>query len=161
MVRTDEDIIKAAVETYRLEKLMDPDAKAIDAALAAGLSHHERSVISRIADQAEELAEHLKTEDDPPFEGIAVLEIFARDLRDQIPRQDRYEPQDDDIVQVIITGTVTLYDEECPNCGHDQDKTIFSVTDRASGAEYFFDPHEAKSLKVRVISPAGIDEMLS
>lgn len=160
MAKIDEDIIKAMIQTYELEKALDPDAQALEAALEAGYVELERRVTERIATAAEELAEHILAEDEPSEEGSAALEIFAYELRQAIPFVDKaYEPQDDDIVEVTLTGEVTVYEAECPACGTDIEKKTWSVTDRATNAEYFFDPLDTDGLKVRLISP-GVEDYL-
>ena len=156
-----EDILNASLETYELEKYLDPDTDAMKLALEAGWIKVQQQTVDEIAKAAEELAEHILAEDEPSYEGASVLKIFAHDLREQIPKTGKsYEPMDDDIVEVFLSGEVTMYNNECPECGVLQDVVTWSVTDRATGEEYFFDESQTKDLRVRVISPGGIDEML-
>lgn len=156
----DEDIVEAAIKTYHLEKMLDPDKDAVTAALAAGFIEIERRTTERIATAAEELAEHLRLEEDPSEEGAAALEIFAYEQREAIPNISRdYQPQDGDIVEVTLVGEVAVYEAECPECGANIEKTTWSVTDRATNSEYFFDPAETKGLRVRMVSP-GVEDFI-
>jgi hypothetical protein len=159
--KIDEDALEAAIETYKLEKMLDPDENALALALKAGFVVIQQRTIEQIADSMEELAAHILGEEIPSLEGAAVLEIFARDLREQIPRVDQqYKPVDDDIVQITLSGEVTVFENECADCGSKVDGTTWSILDRATCLEYFFDTRETTGLRVRVISPAGIDELL-
>lgn len=162
MLKIDEDILSAAVETYKLEKSIEPDNDALSAALAAGFAVVERRTMERMVIAAEELAGHLEeVEEFPSYEAIATLKLFAHDIKAQLPNlSDRYDPKDEDIVEVILSGEVRVYQNECRDCGHMTEETTWSVMDRATNMEYFFDPLEAKDLRVRVISP-GISDFLA
>lgn len=159
--KIDEDIIRAALDTYQLERAVDPDKEAIEAALEAGFFEIERRVIERIATAAEELAAHIMDEEEPSEEGAAALEIFAYELRETIPTVDKdYIPQDDDIVEVTLVGEVTVFAQECPECGAEVEKFTWSVLDNATGTQYFFDPKEMKdNLRVRLVS-RGLEDYL-
>lgn len=157
----DKDVLDAAIKTYELEKSLDPDADAIGIALAAGFIKIQQQTIEEIAVSAEELAEHILAEEVPSYEGASTLQIFARDLRDQIPNVGtKYLPDDDDIVEVTLSGEVTVYNNECHNCGQLQEICTWSVKDRATGEEYFFDEQRTQNLRVRLIAPGGIDELI-
>lgn len=156
------DVLEAAIKTYELEKALDPDSDAIKTALNAGFIKVQQQTMEEIATAAEELAAHILSEEDPTHEGAAALQLFAHDIKGQIPKVGTsYVPDDDDIVEVFLSGEVTVYYNECPNCGQLQDISTWSVKDRATGEEYFFDEARTKNLRVRLIAPGGIDELIS
>lgn len=160
MQEIDIDLINAAMQTYELEKNLDPDVNALEAAIKSVYVKIQQQSIRETVMAARELAAHLRAEEIPSDEGAAILSIFADDLEEQIPRiESSYEPEDNDIVEVILSGEVTVFYNECPGCGQLQDVRTWSVKDRATGEEYFFDEERTKDLRVRVIAP-GIDEML-
>lgn len=160
MTEINKDILDAAISTYKLERMLDPDSDAIRLALNAGFIAVQQQTMSEIAQAAKELAAHLLIEEDPSHEGAAALEIFAYDLHQQIPRVGQnYVPDDDDIVEVFLSGEVTVYYNECPCCGQLWDNCTWSVTDKETGEEFFFDEEKTKNLRVRLISP-GVDELV-
>jgi hypothetical protein len=157
MQLTDEDLIKAAEEVYELEQMLEPNKYCLDKAIQAIAARLEERITERHAIAAEELAAIMAKDDSPSEEAITALELFAHELRGGISlAAEEYEPQEDDVVQVILTGEVSVYIDECSHCGGDKTEH-WSVTDRASGQEFFFE--DAKNMTVRVISK-GLEDYL-
>lgn len=160
MTDVDPDIIQTALDSYTLEMSLEPTPDAIAYALKAALIKYELRVIERTAKWAEALAETIMDEDIPSTEGAAALKMFAIELRNSIPPvEPNYMPQDDDIVEVTIIGEVTVYDNECTECGAESDVSQWAVMDRTTGNQYWFDPLTGDDIKVRLIS-TGIEDFL-
>jgi len=154
----DEDLLKAALETYELERMLEPDQHALSVAISAVLRKHEQTIIEQIASAAEAMAESLTAEEDPTFEGAGALKLFAEDLREGIPITGEYDPQDGDIASITLTGEVEVYAHECPHCGGDNpDLDTFSIYDRNTQEEFYFD--KGAKYNIRLIS-RGIEEYL-
>lgn len=152
MRNIDEDILKAAVETYDLEAAFGINTDALRMALSASLAAFENKVMQRVAEGLFALSERLQGDTEPSWEGVAALEIAAREILAELPIQEEYVPETGDIVSIVLTGPVTVYeDDPCPNCGHESDKTtVWSILDRHSGQEFFFEIDD--SVNARVIS---------
>jgi hypothetical protein len=160
MTEVDADIVKTALDSYTLEQSLEPTGDAIALALKAALISYELRVIERTAKWAEALAETIMDEEVPSVEGAVALKMFAVELRNSIPPQEEnYMPQDDDIVEVTLIGEVTVYDQECPECGAESDVSQWSVMDRTTGNQYWFDPLTNDDIKVRLIS-TGVEDFL-
>jgi hypothetical protein len=160
MIDIDETIVKTALESYSLEKNLEPTADALASALKAALVAYELKTTERIAKWAEALAETIMDEEIPSIEGAAALKLFAVELRNSIPpAEDNYMPHDDDIVEVTVIGEVTVYDEECPDCGGESETSQWSVMDRTTGNQYWFDPLTNDDIRVRLIS-TGVEDFL-
>jgi hypothetical protein len=154
----DEDLLRAANEVYELEQMIEPNPYSLEKAIMAVQARLEERVTERIALAAEALAGHMAKDDVPSDEAISALELFAEELRGGISLiSEEYEPAENDIVEVLLVGEVGVYEEECPQCGADK-KVTWSVTDRNSGEEFFFE--DAEGLNVRLIS-RGVEEYLS
>ncbi len=150
----DPDLLRTAVETYDLERHLDTVGElAVEKALEAVLHLYEKRVVERIARGAEALAESIREEDTPSSEGAASLDIFARELRNELPYLgEPYAPMNGDLVELTLVGEVTVYEDACPNCGNEGYDNKWSVRDRYSGLEYYLDEQETKNAHIRVIS---------
>lgn len=148
------DVLKAAKEVYHLEhKMNDLDKDALSAAITAGIRKHEETVKSRMAEIAISYAAELEDEGNE-VPGSVALRWFADKLKKEIPNAtatDKYYPREDDRVEVIMIGDVSLEEEECAECGHMNDDGVWCVTTDI-GKEHFFDLKETMgTLKVRVL----------
>lgn len=141
------DVLNAALETYRIVSSLGLSTEALREALSSALVVHERQVITRVADIAEELARQ--------DGGPVGLHWFAARLRKDLhplANAQKYTPGNGDLVEVILTGQVRVFDSECVNCHQPAGQPeCWSVTDRRSGAEYHFLTAETDDLHVRVI----------
>ena len=148
------ELLRAARETYHLEfQFRDGlSGHALEAALSAALVAHEKAVLARVAAEAEAYA--MSLEEDMPYEATGI-KYFAHKLRDDIGEPDRdYEPQDDDVVEVTITGSVVRYaTDTCDSCGH-SDNHEWGVMDDVTGDEYMFRSTGPKRPRVRVLTRA-------
>lgn len=154
------DLIRQAKETYALEiQLADGlNSDALDKAISAALEAHERTVLQRIAQQAETFALAEEEDDNPDF--AVALRWFAHKLRDDLgPQADGpYVPHENDVVEVTITGAVICWLEECENCdGEKPPEFAWSVLDDETGDEYFFRNHPRRLPRVRVLSRSEED----
>lgn len=145
------DLLRAARETYDLELLLC-DGLAVDAldkAIAAALDTHERAVLLRMALRAEQFAVDMEAEQDPDNPDFAVaLKWWASKIRSEfVGPAEVYRPQDDDVVEVMITGSVMQWMDDPGLSPGDYD---WSVLDDKTGREYFFETRRAP--RVRVLS---------
>jgi hypothetical protein len=151
-VNVDIDILRAVEQTYELEKKVSDgefSPQAAIRALAAGLAQHERSVINRVAAEADAFAAGLH-EDPDGTEMAHALMWFAHKLRDEIgPLDPNYVPNEDDVVEVTITGSVELWN---PDPGDPDDNLTWAVTDDQTGDTYFFRADPARNPRLRVLS---------
>lgn len=109
------DILEAAAQTAALELQVDPDLlRAMHKGIMAALARHEQHVVRKISERAAKLAEELDIDDDDDMalDGPAALLMLAMQLREELPQEadDPYRPAEDDLVELILTGTVILGD---------------------------------------------------
>lgn len=150
----DDRLVNKAIEVYDLERSIDPlNTESVRHAIKAVLHEFEQHVLERVIVGAEALAANIKEDVDPSDEGAAALELFAEELRHELPQLGNvpYNPEAGDLVELLLVGEVTVYDAGCPNCGEDA-MTNWSIRDRFTGLEIYFDPHEMEQAHVRVIS---------
>lgn len=150
----DDSLVKKATEVYDLERSVDPlNTESVRHAIKAVLRDFEQRVYGRIIEGAEALAANIREDVDPSDEGAAALELFANELRHELPELGSvpYQPEAGDLIELLLIGEVTVYEDGCSNCGEDA-MTLWSVRDRFTGLEIYFDPHEMDQAHVRVIS---------
>ena len=154
----DEDLLKVALDTYSLETMVGDDVHehALRKALSASLIRFEQRVQERIARAAFARAnasqDRLDLSSDDVLTYSAALTEFGNSLMETIPSEaDNYEPEDGDIVEISLVGEISLNGEDCPNCGHELSSFDWSVSDRYTGAEYWFNDVDFSKAKVRVI----------
>lgn len=153
------DLIECAEQVYDLERnLGNLDQAALRKALSAALVMQERAVIERVCEVLRTLA-HATAESEEDDETAPAQAFGMRWAAAQLQEKVRlasdipapYKPQDDDIIEVLISGRVHVTEEICTHCGEGA-KPLFSVVDSATGAEYYFDPAEVTNrLRVRVL----------
>lgn len=153
------DLISCAEQVYDLERgLGDLDRAALRKAISAALVRQERLVTERICETLRALASATaESEEDDDTAGAQAFGMrwAALQLQEKVRLAadpvEGYAPQDDDIIEVLISGRVHVMAEICGSCG-EPSKPLFSVVDIATGAEYYFDPAEVKNrLRVRVL----------
>lgn len=157
------DLITRAVDVFNLEREFGgPDKEALSKAIASALLLHERKVIDRVAillDTLAEATEEADTGDDddtPDQEAQAFAFRWAASrIREHIPEiaaeKALYTPREGDIVEVVLAGEVHILDDTCEACGH-HGKTLWSLFDSRSRAEYYFDEAELQGrLRTRVL----------
>lgn len=138
------DILSAAVETAHLELQLGADIQsALRKALEAALATHERHVTSEIAERAMMMASEIEDPDADLFDdGPAALLWLAQVLQEMLPPDPgAYIPTVDDLIEVILTGTVVMHE---PGSGH------WSII-TADFQEIEFDGKTSKGLQVRLI----------
>lgn len=144
-------VMRAAMEAARLEASVDaPIDRVLASAVQAALRAAESHLIDRVAQAAEEYAAELPQDGDEntPAQQMA-LRWFAQKLLDDMPaasEPDSYDPQDGDLVQVVITGEVCAEEKPCRACNGCADVTWTVITE--SGDEYTFDLRERDNLDV-------------
>lgn len=150
----DEDIVNAALETYAVENLLEPNSDAIRTALKAALAKFEQRVQERIARAVFAYSEALQsrtgaTVDDP---GPQALQEFAGSLLMEIPGDDYvYEPEAGDVIEIALVGELSLEEDVCSNCGFDHGSKEWGIFDRHTGNQYFFSDRDFSSARVRVV----------
>lgn len=156
------DVIDAANSVLKLETMLtgEQTQEAIAKAVEAGIRQYGARVTEMIARAAEMYAdEFVEGEEDSP-EG-ATLKWFAEKLRGDIgwtPDTKTYEPHNDDIAEVTVSGVVTTYSDKCEDCG--EPIKLWSVIDDGTGEEYLFNEEDLEfGLQVRVLHRA--DDPLS
>lgn len=108
------DILNAATETAMLELQLGADVEdALRKALTSALVTHHRHVTAEIAERAARMAEELDDPDEDLYEdGPAALLWLAQMLHDMLPADPAvYRPTVDDLIEVILYGTVAVADE--------------------------------------------------
>lgn len=146
------DILDAAKETYLLEIQLDSSPEdALTKALQSALAAHARQVVEETAELAERLAVEIDASGDGHevgeslvSDGPAALLWLARQLREKIPPDaTEYTPHDDDLVEVVIPGTVMRQ----PGSG----STEWSLISADGMREYPFDQSIDTDLRVRIV----------
>lgn len=158
------DVIAHAVEVYGLEQSLGGlDTEALSKAISAALIAHERQVTERNANILRALADATEETEEDDADGQAFgLRWGAVKLLEDIPLisegSPSYTPQEDDIIEIVLTGRVNISEEACEHCGHES-QSIWSITDYRTGATYFFDKAEIKGkLNVRVLFDGSSDD---
>lgn len=150
----DEDIVKAAIDAYEVQKLVEPDSDGIKTALRAALTKYEQRVQERIARAVLAYSEALQNrtgalKDDP---GPQALEEFAGSLLMEIPGDDYvYEPEAGDVIEIALVGQLQLEEDVCSNCGFDHGSKEWGLTDRHTGNQYWFSDRDFTNARVRVV----------
>lgn len=158
------DVMDAAKQTYELEKSLagDLSVDALGRAIEAGIRQYEARVTERIAEAAETYADEFAEGDETTLEG-ATLHWFAEKLRGDLSpaqRHVKYVPQDDDVVEVTVTGVVTTFVDECEGCGYQRGTAGWMVRDDNTGEEYGYQHEDIDNgLQIRVLHKA--DDPLS
>lgn len=143
------DLLKAAQETYQLEMLASNGLNplALEKAILSALAAHEQSVIFRLASMAEQYASDMEESTDqenPDF--TTALKWFAWKLREQLsPVTGPYEPREGDVVEVVLTGAVMLWEGR-------SDDFDWSMFDDETGDEMFFRTKSGRAPRLRVLS---------
>lgn len=154
MYQVDEDIIKAAKETYDLETMLGLNEDALEKALSSALSAYEPKISARIIAGIRAYADEMKNEGAEPEE-FAPLYAVALELEYALPAKvPDYSPVDGDIVTVALTGEFRIYEEECSS-GHAHE--TYSVSDRNTGQEFFFEKRDLPKLDIKMISRDGFE----
>jgi hypothetical protein len=148
------DLLRAAKETYRRELMLSDglSSEALEKAIAAAMDAHEKAVLSRVATEAESFAMGMEADEDQSTDYITALRWFADKLRTDfgIVAQP-YVPNDDDVVEVTITGSVITWKDDCDNPECDHSRYQWSVVDDATGDEYFFRTQPGRVPSVHVL----------
>jgi hypothetical protein len=146
------DLLRSAMETYHLElHLQDglnPDA--LKKAISSALETHERAVLQRVATEAESFAIGMDAEENENPDFAVALRWWAHKILADlgpIPHQDPYQPVDDDVVEVILTGSVIVWNTDDPDGDYQ-----FSIIDDVTGEEYSFRTHPKRAPRLRVLS---------
>lgn len=149
-----EHVMDAARESYNLAMSLEPvNEQALQTALSAALLAYRDHLLHEVFQHLDAHASWgLKDiEEQPVIYGAAAYLQQALDAQEQPAPP--YEPRSGDVVEIRLTGPVSVMDNQCPGCGY-QEQGEFSVNCR--GLEYFFDPAEVKStgLDIRVLRRA-------
>lgn len=151
------DVIKATTETYDMAvSYSGLNKNAVAEALTAGIAKYEERFIASIAREAEMYASECEEGEDSVF-GVS-LRWFAAKLRERSPETDRgtWRPLDGDVVEITFTGPISVFEDLCEECGHEQTTRSFSIFDDALEKEYFFEPGDERNLTVRVLHREGV-----
>lgn len=152
MYQVDEDIIKAAKETYDLETMLGLNEDALEKALSSALSAYEPKISARIIAGIRAYADEMKNEGAEPEE-FAPLYAVALELEYALPAKvPDYSPVDGDIVTVALTGEFRVYEDDCS-----EKHESYSVQDRNTGQEYYFEKRDIPKLDIRIISRDGFE----
>lgn len=146
MDRIPADILTAATETAMLELQVGADVQeAILKGLESALGLHERHVLSEVAERAAQMSEKLEEDgchDDLFDDGPAALLWLAQVLHDMLPPDPgQYVPTVNDLVEVILFGTVA---------DHDPKTGVWTVV-TADFQPIEFDGKTSKGLQVRLL----------
>lgn len=143
------DVVRAVRETYDLEVLLSNGlaADALDKAITAGLEAHTRAVHLQMATRCEQIAADMEASDDQDNPDFATaLRWWAHKIRTEYAfAPEPYQPNDDDVVEITITGPVMEWVGDPKNKPGDYD---FSVLDDATGHEYFFETRRPPRVRV-------------
>jgi hypothetical protein len=146
MDRIPADILGAATETAMLELQIGADVEdAMRKGLESALGLHERHVLAETAERAVQMSEELEEDgyrDDLFDDGPAALLWLAQVLHDMLPPDPGlYVPTVDDLVEVILFGTVA---------DHDPQTGVWTVM-TADFQPIEFDGKTSKGLQVRLL----------
>ena len=145
------DLVRAARETYDLERQINGglSTDALEKAISSALEAHERAVLHRLATEAESYALGMESEEHSA-DFVLALRWWAHKVREDLGPQDSqlYEPRDDDVVEVTITGSViTSEDPYGPS-----NEFHWAVFDDKTGDEYSFRNPGKRAPRLRVLS---------
>lgn len=155
MPTVNDDILNRAIEIFDLEVSMRRNEHALRTALRAALTAWEPEVALRYARAARAFSDELESQieaSDDTTAALTALDAFAAKIEAEVSHfTDPYAPADGDVVEVHLTGPVTLYENKCTHCDEYNDLQ-WSVTDNHTGQEFFFEPKHTPKVSVRVIS---------
>lgn len=159
MPTVNEDVLNRAIEVFDLEVSMRRNADALRTALRAALTAWEPEVALRYARAARAFSDELESQieaSDDKTGALTALDVFSAKMEAEISHfSEPYAPSDGDIVEVHLTGPVSLYENKCTHCNEYNDLQ-WSVTDRHTGQEFFFEPKHTPKVSVRVISREAV-----